>query len=85
MDNIAFKELGVAEPEFEDALNGVTPCVDCIKYTYQVEQSGINWDERIWTTRLLDTEGGTTGCESSQCKSAWTMLGEYVVRFAGQL
>lgn len=46
MDNIA--ELGVAEPEFEDALNGVTPSVDCMD---QVEQSGVNWDERIWTTR----------------------------------
>ena len=52
MENIALNELEVAEPEFEDALNGVTPSVDCMEYTYQVEQSGINWDERISTTRL---------------------------------
>ena len=52
MDNIALKELGVAEPEFEDVLGGVTPSVDSMEYTYQIEQSVINWDERIWTTRL---------------------------------
>ena len=52
MDNIALQELGVTGSEFDDAFSGVTPSVDCQEYTYQLEQSGINWDERIWTNRL---------------------------------
>ena len=55
MDNVGLQEEGLTSTEFDNVLSGSTHSVGCKEYTYEIEQCGINWDERVWTSRLFWT------------------------------